>query len=1004
MGKIFIAFFLISSATWGEISNTSNPLPVFFVENKGQSAPGILFQTVGNGENVCFMADGFKTGLIRPHTTSDKIESVQTDFEMIWMGMRLLDINLDAKLFPSHLLPTEVNYLIGNEFDKHIKHAKTYSKLTYKDVYTHIDLQYYFDQATLRYDFILRPGADVNSIKMQLGGMTNMHINNKVNLEYDVAWGTLVENGLEAYQIISGIKRKVDVQYVLYDDHTYGFNISGNYDPDVELIIDPILFQWATMVHGPGSYHYGSTGRIGVGVDASDNNYYLMTTPSPVVPTTPNVFDSTYNGGLQPNAGDFVLYKLDPSGNFAIYVTYIGGNADERVASHPLKVSKAGHAFVVGSSLSFDFPKTPGIAGNLSAGGNVAGNGDLVSFRLNDRGDFMVYGGYFGTDLTASFTRAANEITDDGEQWIVAGISYFSNFTPTTGAYQTSESGSGNNSILLKVSPDGKSLLYASVIPELLANDIDLAKDGSGKIYIAGDAKPGYPITPGAYASGLPAPGLMIINPQSNGASDLYYSTTYGAHTAFLTNTSCVEALPNGDAFIGGQTTLAGYPTKNAIQPALQGNQDCFMAIFSPDGLGNTDLVSATYFGGDLSSVGVGEDLLNVEADNAGNIYVLAATDVSWNQTTSCALEKVITSPVQFENVFLVMDTFLQIQYASFHMASAASRYMSTDYFAINDEHCVNDIIFGGYVLNESDTFLQLITPGSYQDSILNSFNRDIGILTKLTLEAEANFDFSGTLICNEPITFNDLTTYTCYWDSTPSAPSFWFWDFGDGTFDSVSNPTHTFNSQGTYNVMLVVSCPEDTFYQTIDIGPCCDSPIVEVINISEPGGQDGSITIIGEGIGPWDYQWYDLDNDLLLRTDIDINGSTTLGGLSAGTYEILVRDSLNCQRTILVEIRYPTIFIPNAFSPGDINGINDKLIIKGEGVEINTFMIFDRLGKLVHTCTKTENCLEYKHWNGTNSEEATLESGIYMYYIEYTVIGIDEIVSQRGNISLIRE
>jgi gliding motility-associated-like protein len=51
-----------------------------------------------------------------------------------------------------------------------------------------------------------------------------------------------------------------------------------------------------------------------------------------------------------------------------------------------------------------------------------------------------------------------------------------------------------------------------------------------------------------------------------------------------------------------------------------------------------------------------------------------------------------------------------------------------------------------------------------------------------------------------------------------------WYWDFADGTIDSVQNPVHAFADTGTYPVMLVVTNTEG----------CTDTIIIEMIVITE--------------------------------------------------------------------------------------------------------------------------------------------------------------------------
>ncbi len=45
----------------------------------------------------------------------------------------------------------------------------------------------------------------------------------------------------------------------------------------------------------------------------------------------------------------------------------------------------------------------------------------------------------------------------------------------------------------------------------------------------------------------------------------------------------------------------------------------------------------------------------------------------------------------------------------------------------------------------------------------------------------------------------------TSFTDTSSGNPNKWFWDFGDGSIDSIQNPTHVYALGGTYTVMLIV-------------------------------------------------------------------------------------------------------------------------------------------------------------------------------------------------------
>lgn len=101
-----------------------------------------------------------------------------------------------------------------------------------------------------------------------------------------------------------------------------------------------------------------------------------------------------------------------------------------------------------------------------------------------------------------------------------------------------------------------------------------------------------------------------------------------------------------------------------------------------------------------------------------------------------------------------------------------------------------------------------------------------------------AGFYADDSLVCAESaICFHD----TSYVD-TVTGPQFWYWDFGDGTTDSVSGPDacHIYAAGGSYTVHLCL-------YDSIGCGDCDSSFVMNVI--SKPIANAGPDTVFCLGI-----------------------------------------------------------------------------------------------------------------------------------------------------------
>ncbi|HKY42980.1 MAG TPA: SBBP repeat-containing protein [Pyrinomonadaceae bacterium] len=131
------------------------------------------------------------------------------------------------------------------------------------------------------------------------------------------------------------------------------------------------------------TYFGGSAVEIGnnIAVDPFGNSYITGETRSTNLPTTPGAFQITHGGGTR----DTFVAGFNPAGSSLVYSTYLGGTADEIGAG--IATDSAGNAYVTGTTLSSNFPTTPGAFQTaLSPGGFVC--------KFNSIGS-LIYSTYF---------------------------------------------------------------------------------------------------------------------------------------------------------------------------------------------------------------------------------------------------------------------------------------------------------------------------------------------------------------------------------------------------------------------------------------------------------------------------------------------------------------------------------------------------------------------------------------------------------------------------------
>lgn len=92
-------------------------------------------------------------------------------------------------------------------------------------------------------------------------------------------------------------------------------------------------------------------------------------------------------------------------------------------------------------------------------------------------------------------------------------------------------------------------------------------------------------------------------------------------------------------------------------------------------------------------------------------------------------------------------------------------------------------------------------TTGNYTVALYNTFdNCEDSVSVNVTVLPQPAADFTApvTQFCTVPATVN-------FQDLSTGAVNSWSWNFGDGATSTLQNPSHTYNTPGTYNVTLTV-------------------------------------------------------------------------------------------------------------------------------------------------------------------------------------------------------
>lgn len=152
-------------------------------------------------------------------------------------------------------------------------------------------------------------------------------------------------------------------------------------------------------------------------------------------PTTPGAFDRTFNGFT-----DVFVAKLDTTSAGTaslVYSTFLGGTGTDFInlsSTRAIAVDVQGNAYVVGGTVTLDFPITPG----AFAGPRGSFGGDAFVAKLDATGSRLLYGTYLGGacgDFGFNSDDALGLAIDDAGNAYVVGHTFASTFPTTAGAF-----------------------------------------------------------------------------------------------------------------------------------------------------------------------------------------------------------------------------------------------------------------------------------------------------------------------------------------------------------------------------------------------------------------------------------------------------------------------------------------------------------------------------------------------------------------------------------------
>ena len=589
-----------------------NARPLCFTENDGQFGEKTLYKAEAGGAAFYFCQDEVAYLFVRnTNELLDDIRNDETDArglpdkfnqprfkqEAMLVKAEFIGANQNAAVEGISRLPHNNNYFLGNDHSQWQTDVANYAMITYHDIYPGIELKYYGDNRTMKYDFIINPGADLSQIRIHYEGVSNLSVTPDGDLQASTDFGLVYEKVPYIYQEIGGTKQAVSGRYELIEPGVFGFAVDESYDPNRSLVIDPELV-YSTYIGTIATEYFND-----IAVD-SDGNMYMTGTHSSYIFPEVNPYEHEIGNGYT-----LIITKMAATGDHLIFSTMIGGNHEDE--GEGIAVDNQGYVYVAGHTYSPDFPLENALDDTYSSV-------EAFALKLAPEGNVLVYSTYIGGINEDQGQGVACDLS--GNAYIV-GYTRSADFPLHNSLFQYEQY---RDAFVTKINSDGSAFIYSAILPGV--NDevaYAIVVDENESPYIAGvTGSPNFPVTHNYDFSfndcTNPGQGDAFIMKLTPSGDALIFSNFLGGNRYDCAWGMTLDA--EGYIYITGYVDIASenFPLVNPYDATKSSQSDGFIAKFTPDG---NSLVFSSYLGGD------GYDLpYDIAVDDAGNAYVVGGT------------------------------------------------------------------------------------------------------------------------------------------------------------------------------------------------------------------------------------------------------------------------------------------------------------------------------------------------------------------------------------------
>ncbi len=795
---------------------------------------------------------------------------------------------------------------------------------------------------------------------------------------------------------------------------------------------DIVNFNAEEFIAGNLKHNYGDDARSEVIIDNAGNVYVAGCTRSTNFPVTANATQSSLAGG---SGQDGVVFKMNANLTSLIWSTYVGGTSDD--AAYVLALSKnESQLFVSGGTMGGGFPITTGTLSQSYNGGI-----DGFVLRFENGGSFALQKGtYIGT---SNYDQCYGIQLNDQDEVYLMGQTLGGSFPVTTGVY----SNPGSSQFVMKLDNDLSTILLSTVFGSGTSTVTNISpvaflvdtcenvyiSGWGGDIYTASGATP----PPGVgNTSNMPLSSATGPNPPAQSSTDgkdfyfivfsknlgsLLYATYMGSNTnvpehvdggtsRFNKNGEVYQAICGGC----GEGSSASFPVTNGVYSSTNKSNNCnLIALKIAFNLGAVDAIANA---SPNTAVCLG-DPINFSSNGSSN-----ATSYEWdfgdgNSATGPSPTHTYTSGGNYQVRLIAInpdacktrDTVILNVVVDTNRIDADFTYDKTDSCSSYTTTFTNTSKYGKnpssatfrWEFGDGTTFNGVTPPkhdfpdtGTYVVRLVmtdpdacNSPDTISKVITFNNLFVKAQFEGPSVICENSKAVLVNKST---------NAKTF-LWAFGNGTTSTITNPEPVYDTAGFYTVKLFSYNPEtcngvDSIEKTIEVK---SSPIASFRHTPIIPETNEPILFTNYSEGATSYIW-----DFGDGTGSNLFTPKPKFFRKTGDYQVCLQalNDIGCSDTVCRRVSadvYPLADVPSAFSPNG-DGNNDILYVRGYGIEVMDFKVFNRWGEVVFESTD-----QNLGWDGTyKNVEQPVEA--YAYTLSVTFLD-GSTFNKKGNVTLLR-